>query len=288
MQAWQHAALLLALFRQFRRQLHSLRHHDDGEALALLLALADEFADAVDAERDFGDKHDVRAARQSTFQSDPANVAPHHFDQHDAVMRLRRGVDLVDGFGSGVQRGIETEGHFGGAEVVVNGLGHANHRQATAMQIQSDLLRAVTAHHDERVQAQSTGVVEHALREIAHDFLPVLGQLVLERIAAVGGTEDGSTPRQNAADALRIQPYRLLGPDQPVKTVADADHLPSVFLHRTPYRRPDHRVQSGTIATASANADGVYLAHPHASQKSSILAGTKTMAGSGAGDTLHL
>ncbi len=55
----------------------------------------------------------MRAARHAGFQRDPARIAAHDFDDHDAVMRFRRSVNLVHGIGSCGQGSIETESDFG-------------------------------------------------------------------------------------------------------------------------------------------------------------------------------
>ena len=83
----------------------------------------------VDGEWDFRNENDVRAAGDAGVEGDPSAVASHDFDHHDAVMRFGRGVNLVDGVGRGVQRGVESEGKFGGGEIVVDGLGHADDLQ---------------------------------------------------------------------------------------------------------------------------------------------------------------
>ncbi len=68
----------------------------------------------------------MSASGNAGFERDPAGVAPHDFDHHDAVVRFGGGVDLVHRVGGGVDRGIEAEGDFGGGEIVVDGLGHAD------------------------------------------------------------------------------------------------------------------------------------------------------------------
>ena len=45
-------------------------------------------------------------------------------------MTFSGGVDFVDRFSSGMQGRVEAEGHFGGQQVLVDGLGHPDHRQS--------------------------------------------------------------------------------------------------------------------------------------------------------------
>ena len=139
---------------QLLRQLDALRDRHNGEVAAAALALRDEVANSLNAERNFGDQNDVRAARDASSQRDPATIAAHHFDHHHAVMRGRRGVNLVDGVSNGVQRRVEAEREFGGRQIVVDRLGHAHNLHALLKQLMADLLRAVAANGDDRVDAQ--------------------------------------------------------------------------------------------------------------------------------------
>ena len=83
-----------------------------------------------DGEGDFRDEDDVSAAGDASFESDPAAVAAHDLNHHYAMMRLRGGVNLVEGVGDGVQSGIESESDVGGREIVVDGLGHSHNLQS--------------------------------------------------------------------------------------------------------------------------------------------------------------
>src|SRR5205085_2953293 len=96
----------------------------------------------------------------------------------------------------------------------------------------------------------------HLPGDVLLNILAVDLRLVAERIAAVGGAEDGAAARQDAADVVEREFARALRPDQPIETVFDADHLPAVAADRALHRRADHRVQPGAIAAAGADANG--------------------------------
>ena len=55
-------------------------------------------------------------------------MPPHHFDDEDAVMALRSGVEPVDSLRGDSHRSVETEGVVSGRQVVVNGLWNADDR----------------------------------------------------------------------------------------------------------------------------------------------------------------
>src|SRR5579859_1654489 len=99
---------------QLMRDFGSLRHHDNGELLSLASALVHKVADVFDGERNLGNQDHMRASGDTRLHGDPAGIAAHYLDQHDAVMRFSRSVYLVDRIGRGVQRGIEPESNFGG------------------------------------------------------------------------------------------------------------------------------------------------------------------------------
>ena len=75
-------------FRQFR----TLSHHDQGEPLALTLAIENLVADVFVSPRDLGNENHVTAAADAGVQGDPPGVATHHFQHHDSLVAGRGGV----------------------------------------------------------------------------------------------------------------------------------------------------------------------------------------------------
>ena len=80
-----------------------------------------------------------------------------------------RGVQPVDGVGGEADRAVEPEGAVGLDDVVVDGLGNADERNAPLVKLVGDRQRAVAADDDERVEAEivkrldaACGVVDHA------------------------------------------------------------------------------------------------------------------------------
>ena len=103
-----------AVLFEAHRKLDTFSYHHDGEALAVGLTLPNKLANVFDSEGNFRNEDDVSASGKAGFQSDPAGVAPHDFDHHDAVMGFGSGMDLVHRIGGGIERGIEAESHFRG------------------------------------------------------------------------------------------------------------------------------------------------------------------------------
>jgi hypothetical protein len=96
---------------------------------------------------------------------------------------------------------------------------------------------------------------------IADDFLTVLHCLVLKRVAAVGGAEDGAAAGQDATDALERELEGLLRPDQPVEAIGNADDLPLVLEDGRLDDSADDRVEPRGITAPSADADATNLSH---------------------------
>ena len=76
--------------------------------------------------------------------------------------------------GGGAHRGVEAEGALGAAHVVVDGLGHADDRQALAPQVVGDLQAAVAADGDERVESAGLERGDQIVRAVALVLLALL------------------------------------------------------------------------------------------------------------------
>ena len=113
---------------------------------------------------------DVGAAGHAAVQRNPAGVAAHHLDDHDAAMRFGRRVQPIDRVGGEADRRVEAETARRADDVVVDRLRHADERDALLVELVRDRQRAVAADADERVELHllehlhdAVGVVEGAL-----------------------------------------------------------------------------------------------------------------------------
>ena len=158
-------------------------------------------ATIVQIERNLRNQDHVRAAGDARVQRNPAGIPPHHLDHHDAVVRLGRGVQPIDGVGCEVHRGVEPEAADSADDVVVDGFRHADDRNALLRQLVRDGQRAVAADDDERVEAELVKVLGDALRVVN---LSVAGRHgIREGIAAIGRAENRAAQPQNAGDVFR-------------------------------------------------------------------------------------
>ena len=123
---------------EFGGMLYAFGDDHDRITLARGFALGDVLAYALDGERNFRNQNHVGASGDAGFERDPSTVAAHDLDHHDAVMRFTGSVDLVDGVGDGVQRGIESEGDFSGGKIVVDSFGYAHDLESLEKKIVAD------------------------------------------------------------------------------------------------------------------------------------------------------
>lgn len=170
------------------------------------------------------------------MQRDPAGVAAHHLHQHHALMRLRGAVQTIDGIGRDGQRGVEPERHVGAIDVVVDGLGHPDHRDAFIGQPGRRGQRALAADGDQYVDA----VVVQCLP----DLVEAGTQLV--RMCA-GSTQHGAALREQPIVPVvggEMDPPVL---EQSPPAVEESDHRRPVPDLAGPDHGPDHRVQSRAV-----------------------------------------
>ena len=234
--------------------MRALGHHHDRRVPGLE-ALLDVAADLLDVERLLGDQDHVRAARDPGVQRDPARVAAHHLDDQRAVVALGRRVQPVDRLHRDVDRGVEAEGVVGRAEVVVDGLGHADDLDAVVVQLAGHAERVLAADRDQGVDAEA-GQVRLDLLQAG---LAVQRGLLRQRIGP-RGAEDRAAAGQDAAHGRHVERLRV-GLERSAPAVAEAHELRAVIERAGPHDRADDRVQPGAVAASGQDSDS-HLAPP--------------------------
>src|SRR5205085_11268786 len=137
-------------------ELVALRDDDDREVLAALVAAADVVAGLVDRDRLLGNHDHVGAAGDPAHDHDPARVAAHHLDDHDAVVRLGGRVEAVDRFGSDEDGRVESERVIGPVEIVVDRLRDADDGELVFLvQARRYSERVLATDRNEGVQSRS-------------------------------------------------------------------------------------------------------------------------------------
>ena len=169
-------------------------------------------AHLVDVDGPLGDQDHVGAARDAAVHGDPAGVAAHHLDHHDAVVRLGGRVQPVDRLGADRDRGVEAERVVGAGEVVVDRLRHPDDVDAElVVEPCGDAERVLAADRDERVE----------LLEGRLDRIDAALDLVRVRPRRA---DDRAAPRQDPRDLARPERLEELL-DHPAPALTHADHL---------------------------------------------------------------
>ena len=183
------------------------------------------------------------------MQRDPARVAAHDLDDEGTVMAFRGGVQPVDRLHRDVDRGVEAEGVVGRAEVVVDRLGHADHRQAPGVQCRGDPEGVFAADRDQRVHAEPSQVGLDPLQAG-----PAARRRALRERVGPRRTQDRPTTRQDASHRLGVQRDRVAF-QRPAPPVAEPEELVAVLWDSLPDQGADHGIQPWTVATTGQHSD---------------------------------
>lgn len=186
-------------------------------------------ADDIEIELDLGDQDDIRARCEPRVEGDPARVAAHELDDHDAVMRGGRRVHSIERFGRDMDRGLEPEGDVGAVEVVVDGFGNPNAVDPRRGVGLSNGHRPVAPDDDQCLDLADLQVRDAHIRQVSIDDFPVfvLAHWVPARVGLVVGPEDRAPHREDVGDIIDVErAYPVL--DQPEEPVLDPEDFDPV------------------------------------------------------------
>ena len=183
----------------------ALGDDDDAVAAARRVAPLDALDDAVDVVGDLGQQDDVGVAGDARVHRDPARVAAHDLDDHDALVRLGGGVQPVDRLGRDGDGGVEAERRLRAGQVVVDRLRDADDRHALLEEARRDPERAVAADRDQRVAADLPEPPHDVVGDVDGHLLAVALGDELERVALVDRAEDRAAQVGDAAHLVARQ-----------------------------------------------------------------------------------
>ncbi len=228
----------LDLVGDLLRVANALGNDDDEVALAGALRLGDLIEDVV-LHVEFllrqQDRHCTRG--DGNVQSDVTRIAAHDLDNAAAVVALGGVAQFVDHFQSGVHRSIVADGVIGACNIIVDGAGQADHRDAAVCQLTGTTVGAVAADDDQRINAEFAALGRTL----------VLALFGLE-LQAAGGVQDGAAGLDDVGNTAQVH-FKALAVQQAVVAALNADH-------------PISLVQTGTNHSAhcSIHAGGVAAA----------------------------
>lgn len=100
------------------------------------------------------------------MEGKPPCVSTHDFDDHDAVVTCRGGVDAVERFGGDGDGGLEAEGDLGPPEVIVDGFGDTDAVDASVGERFGSGHGAIASDDDEGFDAMDVEVGHADLGEV--------------------------------------------------------------------------------------------------------------------------
>ena len=163
-------------------------------------------------------------------------------------------VQPVDGLGGDGDGRVEPEGDVGPAEVVVDRLGDADHRDAVLMQPVGDAQRPVAADADEGVDLQVPHRLDRLAREVLENDLAAFRYGVLIGVGGLRGAEDRPAESQDPGDVV-VAELAAAVVDEAFVAVDDADDLETVLQDGVLGDGPDDGVDARGIPPARKNSD---------------------------------
>src|SRR6476469_8139546 len=100
------------------------------------MAAFDGFSNFLDVKRLLWNQDYVSSSGDTAINGDPAGFAPHHFHHNHAIVRLRSGVNTVNGFCGDAYSRIKAKTKIGPRKIVVDGLGDGHYFHATIIKLQ--------------------------------------------------------------------------------------------------------------------------------------------------------
>ena len=126
-------------------------------------------------------------------------------------MAVGGGVEAVEGIDHGADGGIESEGHGGGREVVIDRFGDANHGEAIAHELHAGGERAIATDDDEGADFEELQSGLGLVDDLLGDFGDVAFSDFGGEVTFVGGAKDGAALLEDAGHFLGLEHHVVAG-----------------------------------------------------------------------------
>jgi hypothetical protein len=230
-----------------------LRSHDHRAETVVGVSFADGLGDFFVIERDFRNEDDVRAAGEPAVERDPSGVPPHDLDDHGPLVTAGGGVQAVESIRHAGHGAVEAESHGRGFEVVVDRLWDADDGNSLLVQLESGAERTIAADGDESVDAEFPQRVARLIDDFGWNASAGAFADLGDKMAAIGGSEDGAAELHDACSAADIEDLRVVRSEKSLVSVVKTNHFP-VAIGGGADDAAKHRVEPGAISTAGKNA----------------------------------
>ena len=220
------------------RMADALGHDDDEMTLAGLLGLCDLIQNiALHVELFLRQQNSHSTRSDGHVQCNITGIAAHDLDHTAAVMALGGVAQLIDHFQRGIHRGIVADGIIRAGNIVIDGAGQADHRDAAVGQLTSAAVRTITANDHQCIDPQ---------------LAAFLGTLVLTflglELQAAGSVKDRTACRNDVRDTAQVH-FKAFTVQQAVIAALNADHTVTLMQAGTDYGAHSS-VHAGSITAA--------------------------------------
>ena len=224
------------------------------------LAIEDGFGYFFVSKGDFRYQDDVGAPGNAAVEGDPAGMTTHDLEDHDAFMAVGGGVQAVESVHHRGDGGVESEGHGGRLEIVVNGLGHADHWHSFLLDLEGGGEGTITSDDNEGAHVESFEGGFGLVHDFGRDPLDVVLADDGDEVPFVDGPEDGAAEFGDAGRFDRVQYHVIAGRQESFKAVAEADNFPAQLMGGSGHT-VDDGVEAGAVAAAVQNSNTDFIAH---------------------------
>ena len=218
---------------------------------------------------DFRNEDHVGPAAESAVQGDPSGVTSHHFDHHDTFVAACRGVQAVERIDHHFDGGVKAEGHVRGGQIIVDRLGHADHRHARFLQLQGGAERSVPADTDQGAEPESLEGFARFGQDGFRDLRFFARADFGCKASAIDRSEDRSAHRHDAVHPVRIELAVAHRREEPLVAVGKPVSIPSLLVGGADHAA-DYRVEPRTIPAAGQHPDPLDFCALHVSAKEQL------------------
>ena len=126
---------------------------------------------------DLRDQYDIGAARHTGIKSQISHLVSHYLHDKDPAMGCCSGMYAVYGSSGHIHRALETKGHVGSPQIIVNGLGQGHHIKALCTQEVRGFMGAVSSQDHQAVELKLIIILLHGLHFIHAVLIRILDRL---------------------------------------------------------------------------------------------------------------
>src|SRR5205814_2754362 len=189
----------------------SLGHDDNRRRIAPISTRIDRGSDFAVIEWDLRDQNNMRAARDTAVQRNPPRVASHDFEHHDAFVTSGGRMQTIERIHDRGDRGIKTERHRSGFQIVVNCLGNTDAINPRFLKLKRRDHRTITADDDKGIDADLLQDLARISDHFLIDGNPIADSHLCNEMTAIRRADDRAAARHDAGNPPAIEQHVLSG-----------------------------------------------------------------------------